>query len=213
MSKTASCVRFRLHPLRDEKTSLTRCTNTSIRMAHFSASLYYTVLVVLERVNSLSNSYKNPKPTSCIVIHDFCLTICDLFFRFSDIFYIDATNEQSLEIDLKAIGPGNVERSVDENLRWLANQHEGRWLLFFDNADDIQLKLNKFFPPCAFGNILVTTRNQELRLYAAKGSAQNVASMDHDDATKLLLHLSQEEETDENKRLSAEIVQVILGHL
>ena len=176
-------------------------------MPHFNESSYYMASEVLERVNSLSNSYKNPEPTSCIVIHDFCLIICDLFFRFSDIFYIDATNEQSLCMDLKAISPGNVERSVDENLRWLANQREGHWLLFFD-ADDVQLKLNKFFPPCAFGNILVTTRNRELRLYAAKGSAQSVANMDHDDATNLLLHLSQEEETDENKQLAAQIVQV-----
>ena len=74
------------------------------------------VLEVLERVNSLSNSY-NPEPTSCIVIHDFCLIICDLFFRFSDIFYIDATNEQTLRMDLKAISPGNVDRSVDGNLQ------------------------------------------------------------------------------------------------
>ena len=33
--------------------------------------------------------------------------------------------------------------------------------------------------------------------------------MDHEDATNLLLHLSQAEETDENKGLAAEIVQVI----
>ena len=129
-------------------------------------------------------------------------------FRFSDIFYIDATNEQTLEMDLKAISPGNVGESIDESLRWLVNQVEGRWLLFFDNADDVHLKLTKFFPSCVFGNILVTTRNRELRHYTANGSDQNVTSMDPDDATSLLLHLSQAEETEENKQLAAQIAQV-----
>ena len=128
---------------------------------------------------------------------------------FSHIFYVDASNEQTLEMDLEAISPGGVKQSVDESLRWLANQHEGRWLLLFDNADDIQLKLDKFFPPCSFGNILVTTRSRGLRHYTInKGVDQNVTNMDHDEATSLLLHLSQVEETEENKQLAAQIVQV-----
>ena len=131
-----------------------------------------------------------------------------LFLSFSDIFYIDATNQETLEMDLKAITPGNVEQSVDASLRWLVNQRDGRWMLFFDNADDVNLKLKKFFPPCASGNILVTTRNRELRHYATKGSDQHVTGMDHEDATNLLLHLSQAEETDENKGVAAQIVQV-----
>jgi hypothetical protein len=116
-------------------------------------------------------------------------------------------------MDLTAITPGNVEQSVDATLRWLTKQHGGNWLLLFDNADDVQLKLKKFFPPCASGNILVTTRNRELRHYAAKGSDENVAGMDHEDAKDLLLHLSQAEETDENKKLAAQIVQVFLSFI
>ena len=111
-------------------------------------------------------------------------------------------------MDLKAITPGNVEQSVDASLRWLVTQRDERWMLFFDNADDVDLKLKKFLPPCASGNILVTTRNRELRHYATKDSDQNVTGMDHEDATNLLLHLSQAEETDENKGVAAQIVQV-----
>src|SRR5258705_10198325 len=129
------------------------------------------------------------------------------FSSFSDIFYIDATSEQTLEMDLLAITPGNVDQSVDASLRWLAKQRVGRWMLFFDNADDVQLRLKKFFPASASGNILVTTRNQELRL-CAKGSNENVRDMNHEDAINLLLHLSEAEETDENKVLAAQIVQV-----
>jgi hypothetical protein len=130
------------------------------------------------------------------------------FFSFSDIFYIDATNQRILEMDLIAITPDNVEQSVDGSLRWLANQCNGHWLLFFDNADDVHLKLKKFFPARTSGNILVTTRNRELRHYTTKGSEQNVTGMDHEDATDLLLQLSQVDETDENKALAAQVVQV-----
>ena len=111
-------------------------------------------------------------------------------------------------MDLKAITPGNHGQSVDASLRWLVNQRHGQWLLFFDNADEVDLNLKKFFPPCASGNILVTTRNQALRCYTTKDSDQNVTGMDRKDATNLLLRLSQAEETDENEELAAQIVQV-----
>jgi len=68
------------------------------------------------------------------------------------------------------------------------------------------LKLNKLFPACVSGNILVTTRNQELRHYAAQD--ENITSMDHEDATSLLLRLSRAEERHENKELAAQIVQI-----
>ena len=109
---------------------------------------------------------------------------------------------------LEVFTPRDVKQSVDASLRWLANQSNGRWMLFFDNADDVDLNLNTFFPPCASGNILITTRNRELRHYASDGSDHNVIGMEADDATKLLLRLSQAEETDEHRLLAAQIVQV-----
>jgi len=35
---------------------------------------------------------------------------------------------------------------VDASLRWLASQTNPNWLLLFDNADNVDLKLKKFFP-------------------------------------------------------------------
>jgi hypothetical protein len=68
-------------------------------------------------------------------------------FSFSDIFYIDATNQQTLEADLKNITSIYIEESVGACQRWLASQHGKNWLLFFDNADDVQLNLAAFFQP------------------------------------------------------------------
>ncbi|KAF7761692.1 hypothetical protein Agabi119p4_9684 [Agaricus bisporus var. burnettii] len=126
---------------------------------------------------------------------------------FSNIFYIDATNEQTLRTDFEAITLGNTERSVDASLHWLASQLEGNWLLFFDNADDVNLKLKNFIPQCQSGNVLVTTRNQELRLLSAKDGDAKVGAMEHEDARNLLLYRARAEESDENKVLAEAIVQ------
>ncbi len=136
-----------------------------------------------------------------------------IIFRFSDIFYIDATNQQTLEADLIAISPTNIEQSVAGCQQWLASQHGQNWLLFFDNADDVQLNLVKFFPDCRFGNILVTTRNPQLSIYTGKNAGTKVAGMDLEDAKCLLMQMSQAEEHKENEKLAALIVKVIFYFL
>ncbi|KAF9476076.1 hypothetical protein BDN70DRAFT_812909, partial [Pholiota conissans] len=126
-------------------------------------------------------------------------------YLFSNVFYVDATNEQTLQTDLESIAPENVGQSVDESLCWLASQAKNsQWLLLFDNADDVDLKLNKFFPSQC-GNILITTRNNELRTYAGKDGDAKVADMDHEDAINLLLYQAQEEQNAENKVMIQEL--------
>ena len=141
------------------------------------------------------------------------LLACDIptfiyLFSFSEIFYVDATNEQTLRADLEAIAPGNMRRSAEASLHWLASQSNGNWLLVFDNADNVDLKLNLFFPSCSFGNILVTTRNRELRHYTAKDADADVKGMDLKDAKNLLLIQARAEVSDENITLAETIVQV-----
>jgi len=109
-----------------------------------------------------------------------------------------------------AILPTNVEHSVAACQRWLINQHKHNWLLFFDNADDVQLNLAKFFPDCRFGNILITTRNPQLSIHAEKNAKAKVADMDLEDAKCLLMQMSKAENSDENENLAALIVKVIL---
>jgi len=46
-----------------------------------------------------------------------------MIFRFSNIFYIDTTSQQTLEADLIDITPINFEQSVAACHRWLASQH------------------------------------------------------------------------------------------
>ena len=130
-------------------------------------------------------------------------------FRFSDIFYIDATNQQTLEADLMAISPTNVAQSVAGCHQWLKSQHGQNWLLLFDNADDVHLNLATFFPDCRFGNVLVTTRNPQLSIHARKDGNAKVADMHPGDAKCLLMEMSQAENSNENETLAALIVKVI----
>ncbi|KAJ7708541.1 hypothetical protein B0H14DRAFT_3172584 [Mycena olivaceomarginata] len=121
--------------------------------------------------------------------------------RFSEIFYIDATNEQTLKTDLDIIAPAVVGKSAEASLHWLAGKQE-EWLLFFDNADDVQLDISKFFPHCTFGNILITTRNQELCIHASAGS--RVSDMEPEDAKDLLLQLAYRGRSDKQKKLNSD---------
>ena len=43
---------------------------------------------------------------------------------FSEIFYIDATNEQTLDADLKNVAPAGVGESAEDSLHWLAGKQE-----------------------------------------------------------------------------------------
>ncbi|KAJ7747516.1 hypothetical protein B0H16DRAFT_1888734, partial [Mycena metata] len=128
--------------------------------------------------------------------------------RFSEVFYVDATNGQTLADDLRTLAPTAVGESAEAILRWLAGKRE-EWLLLFDNADDTQLDLSKFFPPCTFGNILITTRNQELCVHASSDSDSGVSDMDQEDARDLLFRLSRQRRNEEQDKLAAAIVKEV----
>ena len=161
---------------------------------------------VRERVNLLSNLLKNPKTNGMQIsrIQSNSQLLTTLFLSFFDIFYIDATSEDTIQTDLEAIVPGNSKRTVEMSLRWLASQTDRNWLLVFDNADNVDLKLKQYFPSCSSGNILITTRNRELRHYTAKDADADVQGMDLEDAKNLLLVQSRAE----NNVLAEAIVKV-----
>jgi len=167
-------------------------------------------LGVQERANLHSNLLKNltanGTPIRRMKLNRDLLTT--VFISFSDIFYVDATNEDTIKADLETIVPGKAKQTVDASLRWLASQTDRNWLLVFDNADNVDLKLKQYFPSCSSGNILITTRNRELRHYTAKDADADVKGMDLDDAKNLLLVQSRVENNGENQALAATIVQV-----
>lgn len=108
--------------------------------------------------------------------------------RFSDIFFIDASSEETITVGLSniAVARGAGESHHDA-LSWLAAQHT-KWLLVFDGADDTTKNLHEFFPDGKHGDILVTSRNQQVKHHARpQGASYELLGLFLDDARLLLL--------------------------
>lgn len=124
---------------------------------------------------------------------------------FTDCFYIDASTQDTIDAGLKHVTVSKTGNTSQDALNWLKGNHN-QWLLFFDNADDPEINLNRFLPQFDHGNILITSRNPGLRVYAE--SDAHVSDMEETDAVKLLLTSARQEVTPCNEEMAAEIVQV-----
>ncbi|KAJ7734809.1 hypothetical protein B0H16DRAFT_1695761 [Mycena metata] len=124
--------------------------------------------------------------------------------KFSNMFLVDASTLDTLNSGLKnmAISKG-VGNTAQDALTWLQSNH-GEWLLFFDNADNPGVNLNMFFPQCAHGNIIITSRNPGLRVY---GQHSLVSDIEKADAIALLLQSAAKESYEENVETAAKIVK------
>ncbi|KAJ7062230.1 hypothetical protein C8F01DRAFT_1082771 [Mycena amicta] len=127
--------------------------------------------------------------------------------HFKDIFFLDASRAETIETGLKNIAAlKNIGNSSQDALKWLANQHED-WLLLIDNADDPNINLHYFMPHCAHGNIVITSRNPGLCVYA--GCHSQVSDMEETDAVPLLLKSAAQEISPANGLIAAKIVKVL----
>ena len=73
-------------------------------------------------------------------------------------FYVDASSESTINADLSNIALAkNIGSTHQDAIDWLSNLNE-EWLLIFDNADDVKLPIQVYFPLCSYGNIIITTR-------------------------------------------------------
>ncbi|KAJ7467956.1 hypothetical protein FB451DRAFT_966256, partial [Mycena latifolia] len=122
------------------------------------------------------------------------------------IFLIDTSSAETIDTGLKRIAATKKIGDTAQNaLDWLHSK-QNEWLLFFDNADDPKIDLHNFFPCCKHGNILITSRNPELRGY---GSHSLVSDMEQFDAVELLLRSAAQDITLENKDTATEIVKAL----
>ncbi|KAJ7480585.1 hypothetical protein FB451DRAFT_1365069 [Mycena latifolia] len=112
----------------------------------------------------------------------------------------------TIESGLKSIAvTKQIGNTAKDALYWLQSK-PNEWLLFFDNADDPKIDLHSFFPRCNHGNILITSRNPQLRGY---GSYSHVSDMEETEAVELLLRSAAQEITPTNQSIAAEIVKAL----
>ena len=98
-----------------------------------------------------------------------------IMHRFWRIFWVDATNAETMELSLEELAydpdarASGVEHSAKSVLLWLSRiQHD--WLLVFDNVDGDYNRLTEYMPHGNRGNIIFNSRNPSLaRLVSRDG--------------------------------------------
>ena len=132
--------------------------------------------------------------------------------RFSDIFWIDASSESTIDLRLRQIarennGPPKAVSSAASALRWISEK--SNWLVVYDNADGRYQIVEKFLPPGNRGNILITSRN--LELVRVTENSLEVLNMGEEEALSLLSKSARLQDTSENLQVLAKQLLSKLG--
>ncbi|PVF91044.1 FabD/lysophospholipase-like protein, partial [Serendipita vermifera] len=110
--------------------------------------------------------------------------------RFKHIFFMDASSESSVKMDLRnAIRSldGHQQDSEHDAISFLQSHADS--LLIFDNADNPKVDLIQFFPKLYKGVILITTRVRTLSSLSTLYHLE-LGPMSHDEAIKTLVKAS-----------------------
>ncbi|PVF95584.1 TPR-like protein [Serendipita vermifera] len=130
------------------------------------------------------------------------------------VFFMDGSSEDKLKGDLEAVirsrGPAFRSSTYEDALGWLASEAT-EWLLIIDNVDDPSLNLFPYLPKCSHGHIIITSRDST-RASLSPDTSYQVGSLDLTAATDMILNVSHNQPTAENKEL-AKAVATTLGCL
>ncbi|KAF9774564.1 hypothetical protein IL306_007428 [Fusarium sp. DS 682] len=98
------------------------------------------------------------------------------------VFWVFASNEERMRQSYASIAQRcSIRNDEDSGLnileqvkQWLEADHQRPWLMIMDNVGDLDpfygaSGLSKYFPSCAQGKLLVTTRNRQVAIRATKG--------------------------------------------
>ncbi|GIK05802.1 hypothetical protein Aspvir_009915 [Aspergillus viridinutans] len=117
------------------------------------------------------------------------------------IFWVACTSYEVIEqtylnmaqaLGLHDVKPAEVKEQVE---RYLSSEQAGKWLLIFDNADDMDMwlsddgagpALEDFLPQSEQGRILFTTRNRKLAVELTSSNIIPIPDVDEDTALRIL---------------------------
>src|ERR1700722_2313776 len=188
-----------------ENVTSSSCTDSVVPgRAKFHSNLLKNVRSTLRPVGAplMFDKFRSLRLTLFILVYQ----------RFSEVFFVDASTVETITADLRSIavtkGIGDAE---NDTLNWLPGQRKD-WLLLFNNADHTMLNLRNYFPRCSHGNILITSRNHDIRQHAmGQRSHCKVSGLTETEAGRLLLDvagINDDEHADQNKILASTIVKV-----
>lgn len=106
--------------------------------------------------------------------------------RYWGVFWIDASSEENAENSFASLGQQMGKGATFTGGMYWLSQCTKPWLLVFDNADDPEMDVSKYFPVGGSGHILITTRNPGAEIYATAGHLR-FSGLEPEDAVSLLL--------------------------
>src|SRR3984957_1101601 len=140
--------------------------------------------------------------------------------RFWKIFWVDATNSETISLSYRDIAhdpdaqSSRVEDFVESVLRWISTiSRQHNCLLVFDNADCGPDVLPKYMPQGNWGNILITSRNPNMRLNVSLDAWVEVQEMGEEDAISLLMKAACLDASSKELRQALELIVTRLCHL
>ncbi|KIL58773.1 hypothetical protein M378DRAFT_296070, partial [Amanita muscaria Koide BX008] len=132
---------------------------------------------------------------------------------FSDIFWIDASSEHTIDLCLRQIAQKHKvdsAPSAESALEWISGKSD--WLMVFDNADGGYQVVAKFVPAGKEGNILVTSRDKVLERITSPTHSLEVIEMGEEEAIALLLNSAAiDSNSGQNVAIAAQKLVALLG--
>jgi nucleoside phosphorylase/tetratricopeptide (TPR) repeat protein len=189
-------------------------TNNNSRMGHYMVSLGRNPRFVgrqneLTRLEELITMQDGPRKVAVTGLGGVGKTqvALELAYRIRDrdkecsIFWLACTSYGVIEqmylnmaqaLGLHDVNPAEVKEQVK---RYLSSEEAGKWLLIFDNADDMDMWLSEdgagpalkdFLPQSEQGRILFTTRNRKLAVELTSSNIIPIPDVDEDTALQIL---------------------------
>ncbi|KIL70370.1 hypothetical protein M378DRAFT_117512 [Amanita muscaria Koide BX008] len=130
---------------------------------------------------------------------------------FSEIFWIDASSEHTIDLCLRQIAQKHKvdsTPSAESALEWISGRMN--WLMVFDNADGGYHVVERFIPPGKRGSILMTSRDRGLARMTSGTNFREVTEMGEEEAIALLLESAK---VDNNSWNDAQKLVAALGYI
>jgi tetratricopeptide (TPR) repeat protein len=134
--------------------------------------------------------------------------------RFHKIFWIDATHEETIKLSFENIArdpeaSASGVSDMESAIQWVSRM-ESSWLLVFDNADGKSNMVYKSLPAVNRGNVLITSRNPEMKRNVSPGDWIEVEEMEEGDAVTLLLKAAFLDKSSEEMRQASKPIVIEL---
>ncbi|KAK0214737.1 P-loop containing nucleoside triphosphate hydrolase protein [Armillaria nabsnona] len=129
--------------------------------------------------------------------------------RFLHVWFFDATSDTTLAADFKKLGKAAGIGELVNDVRDFLGRMQEDWLLIFDNADDVNVKLSKYIPQCNHGNIIITSCLTKINEIASSGGHLDFSDLKQSEAVNLLLKHAHQDLDNSNQQLAFDIVDAL----